>query len=505
MERYENGRLVKKDIAENVKKSNSSENAKIAGTFYGNVSNASTLYGEEKFHASRGHGFAAERANTLYDKVTGHDAVIVGDDNAKNGADRLVDGISIQSKYCKTGSKCIQECFENGKYRYVNPDGTPMKVEVPSDMYDSAVSSMRNKIAKGQVSGVTDPNEAENIVCKGKFTYEQVKNITKAGTIESLTYDAVNGSIVASSTFGITAIVSFATSVWNGESVDVALKNASLDGIKVGGTAFATAVLAGQLTKTGMSSLMVGSSEKIVHILGPKASSVLANSFRTGKNIYGAAAMNNAAKMLRTNTITAVASIVVLSAGDVVNIFRGRISARQLFKNVTQTTASVAGGVGGGVAGGIAAGAALGSIVPGIGNTIGAIIGGIAGSVKGGSFASKKTKKVLDKFMEDDADEMIKIIEETFVNLATDYLLTQKEVEQTVDAIGTYITPGVLKDMYASDDKKAFAKKELTPFVEMKISQREHISDISFKDMQSGLKSVLEDIADSDEYKNSYA
>ena len=40
----------------------------ISGTIYGNVSNASTIYGEEKFHASRGHGFAAERANTLYDK-----------------------------------------------------------------------------------------------------------------------------------------------------------------------------------------------------------------------------------------------------------------------------------------------------------------------------------------------------------------------------------------------------------------------------------------------------
>ena len=44
-------------------------------------------YEEEKFHARRGHGFAAERANHLNDKLHGRDARIVGDDNAKDGAD----------------------------------------------------------------------------------------------------------------------------------------------------------------------------------------------------------------------------------------------------------------------------------------------------------------------------------------------------------------------------------------------------------------------------------
>ena len=52
--------------------------AETAGTVYGNVSSGATAYGEEKFHAARGHGFAAERANTLYDKYTGHDARILG-------------------------------------------------------------------------------------------------------------------------------------------------------------------------------------------------------------------------------------------------------------------------------------------------------------------------------------------------------------------------------------------------------------------------------------------
>ena len=171
------------------------KNSQTAGTVYSNVSSGATAYGEEKFHAIRGHGFAAERANTLYDRYTGHDAHILGDDNAKNGADRLVDGVEIQSKYCKTGGKCVSECFENGQFRYMGSDGKPMQIEVPSDKYESAIQAMQERIRRGEVPGVSDPNEAQQIVRKGHFTYEQAKNIAKAGTVESLTYDAANGRL----------------------------------------------------------------------------------------------------------------------------------------------------------------------------------------------------------------------------------------------------------------------------------------------------------------------
>lgn len=96
--------------------------AEAAGIGMGNYGNVNKLYEEEKFHSRQGHGFSAERANHFYDKMTGHDAQIVGDDNAKNGADRIVDGIYIQSKYCATGACCINECFADGgkgTFRYM--------------------------------------------------------------------------------------------------------------------------------------------------------------------------------------------------------------------------------------------------------------------------------------------------------------------------------------------------------------------------------------------------
>ena len=463
---------------------------------YGNVSNASTNYGLDKFSTPRGHGFAAERANHIYDTLTGKKAVIVGDDNAANGADRMVNGISIQSKYCSSGSKCIQECFRDGKFRYINPDGTPMQIEVPSDKYDSAVEVMKNRIRRGEVPNVTNPEEAKNIVRKGHFTYEQAKNIAKAGTVESIAFDSVNGAIIATSAFGISSCLTFATSIWNGEDFNAALKNATYSGLKVGGTAFITAILASQLSRAGLNSLLVGSSEAVVGVLGSKASAVLVNAFRSGGNIYGAAAMKSAAKLLRGNVITAGISVVVLSTVDVVNIFRGRISGKQLFKNIANTASTVAGGTAGWV-GGATAGAALGSVVPIVGTAVGGFVGGLLGSFGGGAVAGKVSNKVLNNFIEDDVNEMLRIIEKEFSELSVDYLLNKEEAESVIDDLKEDLTGSTLKDMFADDDQEEFARDLILPHIESIVKNRKKIKLPTEKQMCQELRIVLEEIADS--------
>lgn len=159
----------------NIEEKGKHDGAESAGLGIGTYHTVNNQYEEEKFHARQGHGFAAERANNLFDRLTGHKAKILGDNNAKNGADRVVDGIYIQSKYCATGSRCVNECFENngnGEFRYYI-DGKPMQIEVPSDKYEEALQKMEEKIRRGQVKGVSDPNEAKNIIRKGHFTYAQ--------------------------------------------------------------------------------------------------------------------------------------------------------------------------------------------------------------------------------------------------------------------------------------------------------------------------------------------
>ena len=125
-----------------------------------------------------------------------------------------------------------------------------MQIEVPLDKYDDAVKAMAERIKKGQVPGVTDPAKAKEIVRKGNFTYEQAKNIAKAGTVESITFDAANGAVIAAYSFGLSAGLTFAISLWRGEDVDTALESAAAAGLKVGGTAFLTAVVTSQLQKS---------------------------------------------------------------------------------------------------------------------------------------------------------------------------------------------------------------------------------------------------------------
>lgn len=466
------------------------------GTIFANVSNAGNMYNHDKYASPRGHGFAAEDANHLYDRLHGRDARLVGGDNVKHGADRIVDGVEIQTKFCKTGGECISECFQDGNMKYINSDGKPMQIEVPFDKYDSAIQAMENRIKNGQVPGVTDPSEAKNIVRQSPYTYEQVRNIAKAGNIDSIKFDATNGAIISLSAFSISAMITFATSIWNGDSLDVALKKSAYSGLKVGGITFVSSVLASQLSKAGLNSALVGSSEAIVNIMGPKVSAMIVNALRSGQNIYGSAAMKSAAKLLRGNMITGAITTVILSSGDVINIFRGRISGKQLFKNLANTAATVAGGTAG-WAGGAAIGASVGSMVPGIGTAIGGFIGGVAGAIGGGTAVGKATNAVTGAFIEDDADEMVRIIEGEFASLASDYLVNQKEAEKIADNLQAVLTGSTLKDMFASGNKSDFANELLKPEIEKVVKQRPVIKTPTIGKMTEGLRMALEEINES--------
>ena len=474
--------------------------AEISSGVFANISNASTNYGMDKIvNNPQGHGFAAERANHLSDILSGKDAELVGDNNVKNGPDRIVNGEYIQTKYCANPQRCINECFDQtGEFKYsykdVNGNLKNMSIEVPSDMYDEAVKAMAKKIEEGKVPGVTDPSEAKNLVKKGSVTYQQAKNIARFGTVDGIIFDAKNGAIIATQAMGISAAITFATSIWNGEEFEVALKNATYAGIKVGGLSFVSSILASQLSRTALNSMLVGTTDVIIKGMGPKASAILVNAFRSGKNIYGAAAMKSASKLLRGNLITGGVTLVILSTFDVADMFRGRISGAQLFKNVTTTAASVAGGTAGWV-GGAAAGAAAGSFIPFVGTAIGGVVGGLVGAFAGGSAAQSVTKAALDTFIEEDADEMVKILEKVFADVANEYLINKKEADTAVDKLKNKIDGSLLKDMYASSSRSSFGRKLIEPIIENIARERKKITLPTDKQLFDELNEILEEIA----------
>lgn len=393
-----------------------------------------------RFNGRQGHGYAAEQGNNLYDTINGRNAEILGDDNAKNGPDRIVDGQLIQTKYCQNANASVNSGFKNGKYRYLDSNGNPMQLEVPSDQYDEAVRIMEEKIRKGQVPGCKNPKDASKIIRKGNITLKQAINIAKAGTIESLVFDAAHGAVIGLSAAGISSTIILARALWNGEDLDTALDIAMYSGIQAGGIAFVTSVVSSQITKTGVSNLLIKPSNELVKLLPSTVRKQLLAAIRDGAPIYGAAASKNLAKLLRGNFITQVVTVLVLSSNDIFHYAQGKISGKQLFKEVTTL---VSGLIGGGVVGVL-----LAPLGP---------VGVIIGSIIGTGLSSEAMRRLLNQFIEDDAVKLIEIVNNRFAILANEYLLSKSELDLAVEVLRGCLVYSKLLEMYASKDRIIFA------------------------------------------------
>lgn len=193
-----------------------------------------------KYHTKGGHGFAAEDANAFADRIRLKQVEVTGTSYEANGADRVVDGVPLQTKYYQTPASTINAAFdvETGTYRY-----NSQVLEVPKDQYDECVKIMRERIARGKVPGVTDLSEVERLVKRGDVSYKQARNIAKAGNIDSLLFDAKTQAITTSYVFAISFGIHFAKRRWDGDETEDAIKGAVASAVAAGGTTLAQASL----------------------------------------------------------------------------------------------------------------------------------------------------------------------------------------------------------------------------------------------------------------------
>lgn len=466
----------------------------MGGYLQGALQTIEKTYAERKFTAAQGHGFAAEQANNLSDVLRGEKAVVIGDNNAKNGADRKIlnrDGTTtyIQDKYYSTASGSVNAAFDSvtGDYRYLTSDGTAMWLEVPYDQYDDALRLMQKKISDGKVPGVTDPSEAVNFVRKGKYTYKQAQNLVKAGNIDSLKYDATNGVITAAGAFGISFALDFVSCKMNGENFKEATKNAALNGLKAGGFVFATYVISSQLAKSGLKSALQPTTEAIAKSLGKGVSTAILNAFGENTSALTASQITtHVANILQNQIITSGVIVVALSVGDIMDLFHGRISKEQLLKNLVVTIASVAGTTAGGIAGGVVGSALL----PGVGTTVGTFVGGMAGGAASGYVSNA----LLSKIYAGDAQQMYDIISEQFRVLSTDYLINEAEGAAITQQLQSTLTGDTLKEMYSSEDRTAFALNLMEPLFEETVRARAKITLPTEDEVRTEMKTSLQEI-----------
>lgn len=341
-----------------------------------------------KYHSKQGHGFAAEDANTMWDRWHGKSVNKVGLDNSLNGADRISDGVQIQTKYCADAGKSVGAAFENGTYRYGG-----MKIEVPSDQYEEAVRIMRTRISNGEVPGVADPNMADQIVIKGHYTYDEAVRIAKAGNLDSIKFDIQTQAVACAFACGLSFAVTYCSAKSQGVSHTEALKIASKLAAKSGATTMVAGVAAQQLLRTEVGRNFAAVATKAIKPavqaamkseLGKQVVAKTATAI-AGKQVAGAAAANVVTKALRTNAVVSTVVFVGTTIPDAVNLCRGKISGAEFAENTTTNAA----GVGGGWAG-ASAGAAVGSMIcPGVGTVIGGFVGGLGGGI-GASLGMKK-------------------------------------------------------------------------------------------------------------------
>lgn len=434
------------------------------------TANFNNSFSETKnyMNANRGSGYAAEYANNTVDRILGKDVestAQVLDEHGrqvKGGADRTVNGVEIQTKYCKTASESISAAFNKQLYIRSDGSGKMMPIEVPRDQYEAAIELMQKRIDNGQVPGIEPGESARTYVRKGYFTYAQAWNIAKAGTLESLTVDAASGAVCTSEAAGLSALIIFAQQIWSGNSVENAISASLSVGARVIGTGTLIYTLTMQLSRNQIANpfakefLANGEYKGFAGINNPifGLSENIATKVRN--SVLAQSGLGNALKLTETTGKTLISGTLiglVTFGPDIYRALEGRISKNQLMKNTTVGTAALVGSQ--------------------IGNAVIPGIGGIIGGAATGFVA----KKFMDEFVEDDAIKMFRILKEEFIDSVSLANLTKAELEEVIKCtIGNNELSKILRNMYAHDEHRFYAKTSIMqPAILSVISKRKKI------------------------------
>lgn len=385
----------------------------------------------------KGHGIAAEEANTMIDRIKGREAEIVGRDNAKNGADRIVDGQEIQTKYYQTAAKSVNGGFDNkgdGLYKYYGKDGSPMQLEVPKDQYEEAVEHMKRKISEGKVPGVTDPDQAADLIREGNVTYEESINITKCCTEESLLFDTAQGLEFGAVSGGAAIAITAIRGVINKDGVKTIAKNSLKAGGKSATRAVVTSVVANQVMRSSVG------------------------------------------QIANKDAVTACVATAVLTAGDVYKSFVGEQSFKQTGKNFVKN--------GSGIVGALVGASLLGDVVP----LVGAIAGGTIGAITASKMANVAMTEWLD--VKDDVDEMLEILNRILHRLQEQYWFSEDEEQILTDVLRQSDLRLITQAFIKTKNKEYFCCDLVEPLMLSITEDREAKMLISPKEFYEDFKNV---------------
>ncbi|WP_313127498.1 hypothetical protein [Proteiniclasticum ruminis] len=445
---------IEETFSKNQNESYSNDILTNAGTV-GAMHSMAGQYGELKnlMNGRQGHGYGAEYGNNTMDKLRGKSVQnagqkLVNGRQVKNGADRIVNGVEIQTKYCRSASSTLGEIIDHDRLRYWNSEGKPMRIEVPREQYKKVVNDLQRKIDNGEIKDLPKGTKATKIIAKGLLTYLESQRVAKGGTIEGLVVDTANGVITCAYAGGISALMNFATNIWAGASLEDSIASSVKVSAKVMGRGTAIYVLSMQLSRKEFVNYFKG--HTLDGILNGTGYSTILNpayiaSEKLARDIKGStlarSTLGNKLQLQKIDGKMVISSGVMFAftfGPDIARTMVGRISTKQLFKNATTSSAAIAGAA--------------------IGNTFMPVVGAVVGGAVGGFIA----KSVLDEFIEDDAKEMFQVLKEEFIDCVMLMNLKKEEFAEMLSmTMGNPELPHVLRDMYASQNVRNYARENL--------------------------------------------
>lgn len=361
---------------------------------------------------------------------------------------------ALHNAYCPTVEQTIAICEVELKQQ---DKGQINYLEVPFEQFEQILVHF---------------NQTNNIK-QGAFTYQQVRHIAEAGNVHHLTMDAQGMIYFTEETIGMSTALSFAQSKWNGAERAEAVENAVFTGLMIVGELFAQQVIKQQIQLVDFIDDMELDVE-IVEAIQKSGDKVVIQKMAgsaTKKAKYSSIATKKAFTLSNGNVVTSAIVTDVMSNVDIIQTIKGHLSPAQLFKHVSKTATGMIGSIAGFVIGG-----GIGFTIPSVSTAVISLIGGIIGLILGSVVTTKLVKKGLDFIIKDDAVYMLEIFNEALVDLAQQYLLNERELQQVLNDFNEiYNMRQELRNMFASDNREAFAREMIEKELDRIVRQRMYL------------------------------
>ncbi|CAH0418356.1 Hsp70 family protein [Periweissella ghanensis] len=345
----------------------------------------------------------------------------------------------VSGSYHPSAHDAIEAAFDEGQFRYWDSNGALMQIEVPADQYALAVALMTERIKQGDIPTITDPTVAQHIIRKGLFSFDQVLHIALNGNVDAIKYNAKTDTIEAKKNMSISVAVAYVISQWYGTSIEKALLNATYLGLKINGLAFVRAILNAEAKRLGLNTSLFKNPEMLFNLLDqPENIEIL-------KQTFGVNKLSPVAAELKYQIMKKLPDVDYIDMADIDILFKGRVNADILYREIKKTNER-----------------------------------------------HVNITSSLEQFTLTDAEFVIKVLAEQFINLAREYLVLPREARQIITELISDTHGRLANALYTYTDPWEFCDQVLVPLFEEFAKHRASYS-FSLEQLLTPLKTILAD------------